>query len=278
MAIGSFFRSGTGAGHSAPLGNADAKFRPIDHSPRDLHFAPGAIGSFAVLALVVAGLGCGGYNFVRSIQTVELTPVVQAPGVVTEAPQPSITISGISSPTDVALPRRPASGDALERLYRPKALDAPILVARDAPIGVINPNTQGALADAAARELVEPNFDAAASVTVLAKLSDMAIFATKESWVRVSAGDGTVVFEKVMQSGDRYDLPQDIAGLKLRTGNAGAIYFAVDGSPYGPVGEQGSVAKNIALSETDVTGTYDVAEIVPDSPLAKAVARLEIAQ
>jgi hypothetical protein len=66
---------------------------------------------------------------------------------------------------------------------------------------------------------------------------EVAIFAVRESWVRVRSADGTVIYEKVMQPGDKYVLPKTEEPPTLRTGYAGGVYFAVNGKTYGPAGE-----------------------------------------
>ena len=64
----------------------------------------------------------------------------------------------------------------------------------------------------------------------------------------------------------------------LRSGNAGAIYFAVNGTAYGPAGEGASVVKNIALSQDALTETYSVANVEQDQALATYVAELQLSQ
>ena len=60
------------------------------------------------------------------------------------------------------------------------------------------------------------------------------------SWVRVRAADGTVIFEGVMDKGDTWDVPATEEPPMLRTGESGALYFAMADGCYGPVGARGS--------------------------------------
>jgi hypothetical protein len=82
------------------------------------------------------------------------------------------------------------------------------------------------------------------------------ILAVRPAWVRVDAADGTVLFEKILDAGERY------AGAALedapvfRTGNSGSIYFVVNGQTYGPAAPGANVVKDIALSPESLTQTY----------------------
>ena len=51
----------------------------------------------------------------------------------------------------------------------------------------------------------------------------------------------------------------------LRIGESGAVYFAVNGTHYGPVGQRGSVTSNLALSVDNLTQAYTVADVAADS-------------
>jgi len=98
---------------------------------------PAAIGSVAVLVALIGGLGYGGYSVLQEVQKVQFAPVEQAPTVISNV-DPLAGGAGIAAPAiddgvDIAAP----SPEALDRLYRPQALDVPVLVARDAPISTL---------------------------------------------------------------------------------------------------------------------------------------------
>ena len=100
---------------------------------------------------------------------------------------------------------------------------------------------------------------------------NLEIFAVRPSWVRVSAADGTVLFEKVMDAGERFALPKLEEAPVLRTGESGAIYFAVNGQAYGPVGARGAVTKNIKLAPEALSTTYAAADLDADRDLANMI-------
>jgi hypothetical protein len=88
----------------------------------------------------------------------------------------------------------------------------------------------------------------------------------------VKAADGTVLFEKILDAGERYVLPKTEAPPLLRAGNAGSVYFAVNGENYGPAGAGPSVVNNVALSVEKLKATYAVADLSADKDLADYVA------
>ena len=61
----------------------------------------------------------------------------------------------------------------------------------------------------------------------------------------------------------------------LRAGNAGSVYFAVNGETYGPAGTGASVVKDVALSVEALTGAYAVADLARDADLARFTAVAE---
>lgn len=65
-------------------------------------------------------------------------------------------------------------------------------------------------------------------------------------------------------------LPATVEPPVLRTGNAGGVYFAVNGQAYGPAGSTGSVVKNIALSVDSVSQTFDAVDLAANDRVAEA--------
>src|SRR6056297_678848 len=117
---------------------------------------PGAIGSTLVLVLLLGGLGYGGYSVLQEVQRVQLAPVDQTPVVLsdldplqtavmpTDTTDDTVEVSDNDTAAGVFTP--PRTTEAFDRLYRPQALDVPVLVARDAPISTLDPNSLGAFA------------------------------------------------------------------------------------------------------------------------------------
>ena len=79
-----------------------------------------------------------------------------------------------------------------------------------------------------------------------------------------------------MSAGDTFDVPQTEEPATLRIGESGAVYFAVNGEHYGPVGARGQVTSNLALSVENLTQSYSVADLSADSDLAEVVRVAEV--
>lgn len=245
---------------------------------------PGAIGSIAVLVALISAIGYGGWAVLQEVQRVQLAPVDQAPGVIAELDPLTGAIPADAPVEDEVLAAAVPGADvqpdpdALDRLYRPQALDVPVLVARDGPIAAIDPRSVGVLANAAPAAAAAsagpgPADPAASPVQVVAADAPaVEIIAARPSWVRVQAADGTVIFEKVLDAGERYAVPATDEPTVLRAGESGAVYFAVNGATFGPAGPNGSVTKDISLTPDALTGRYAAADPAADEDLARAVA------
>ena len=64
----------------------------------------------------------------------------------------------------------------------------------------------------------------------------------------------------------------------LRVGDSGALYMAVNGVPYGPVGSNGAVTSDVALSAQAITTKYAAADPSQNEKLAEYVADALAAQ
>ncbi len=277
-------KAATGAGGrgkqvAAPrMAGEDAIIKPVaPYAPvGDGFFSriePAAIGSLSVMVGLIGLLGYGGWTVLQEIQRVEFAPVEQTPGIVAELDgfQTDAILGGAE---DVASGLTAPSTDALDRLYRPQALEAPVLTARDGPIASLDPRSNGALAQATdswrlAEAPILTEADAPAPpvtptpVIVAEAAPDVVLFAVRPAWVRVASADGTILFEKTLDAGESYVLPVTEEQPLLRAGNSGSLFFNVQGKTYGPAGPGTSVAKNVALGVDAITEVY--AEADPDA-------------
>lgn len=227
---------------------------------------PGALGSLAVLLALIAGLGYGGWSVLQEVQRVQLAPVNEAPSVVAEI-DPLGNVDGKaplvrSAPEPVA---QVASADpSAGRAWQPEALSVPVLVPRDGPIAAIDPRAAptGAADPAVVDQVVAA---VAADETPVQVVADEApgveVVAVCPAWVRVSAADGTVLFEKILDAGERYAVPALQQAPVLRSGNSGAVFFAVADKVYGPAGTGGQVVKNLSLDAAALTGSFALADL-----------------
>lgn len=245
---------------------------------------PVAIGSVAVMVTLVAALGFGGWTVLREVQRVNLTPADQSPSVMAEldpvmagatprsvtSQEPGLRIAAERSEGIV-------QAQGVVRDHRPEALDTPIVISRDGPIAAINPHADAvetsdgnirsaidlALAEAETGQNVQVTSDGPPMVEILA---------VRPSWIRVRASDGTVLFEKVLDAGERYTVPQSETPATLRAGNSGSVYLLVNGEPFGPTAPGAQVVDQIALSPDAVTERFAMADPEGDQALRDFIA------
>lgn len=275
---------------SDPLMGGNTPFVPASESFLS-RIEPGAIGSALVLIALIGGIGYGGWGILRQVQQVQLAPVENTPVVLADldplAQAGRADDETAGGGTEAAGVFQPPREERLSRLYRPKALDVPVMVARDAPISTLDPREVGTLSPAAPsadrdsaialalREAQEVPADAQAVPQVVAyDRPDVQVVAVRPAWVRVLAADGSVIFEGIMNAGDTYDVPATEDPPTLRVGESGAIYFAVNGEHYGPAGARGAVTANLALTPSALTERYRIADLEADRDLMRHVAEL----
>ncbi len=253
-----------------PFTDPNATFIPRGES-LFAHVEPGAIGSIAVLVALIGALGYGGWSVLQEVQRVTIAPIDQAPVVVAEIdPLGNVDADApmVRSAPEADVAAADVQADPLDRLYRPAALDVPVMTSRDGPIAAIDPRgaapvvTADAVADAAPVDPVQ---------VVAADAPPVELLAVRPSWVRVSSADGTVLFETILEAGQRYVVPQLEEPATLRTGNSGSVYFAVNGATYGPAGPGANVVKDVALSPAALTDRYVAADMTGDADLRQYV-------
>jgi hypothetical protein len=251
---------------------------------------PGALGSAAVLLALVMGLGYGAWAVLHDIQRLQIAPVEEAPVPLAQLdPLAGATGGGafdVAQDFDIAVP----SADRLDRLYRPEALDVPVLTPRDGALATLDPDEVGTLGGfesapdrnppqlaglpgATALAPAGSDVATAAPVQVTAAQGDeLVIFAVRPSWIRVSSASGATLFEGTLNRGDSYTVPEAEAAPRLRSGNAGSIFFAVNGVTFGPAGPGATIARDIELSADAITADYAMADAATDPDLPEVAA------
>ncbi|GGA24823.1 helix-turn-helix domain-containing protein [Neptunicoccus cionae] len=255
---------------------ADPIARPrIPMTPQSAGFlsniSPSALGSVLVLALLVGGLGYGSWAVLQEVQRVQFVPVNQTPGVTSEVA--TLPIEPTSQRDNVVAlnPTSDFQTSNLDQLYRPTELEVPQMVARDAPISSFNAGSLGAYADLQIHNVHPPVVEQVEEVAprvVAEGPPPVDVVALKPAWIRVYFDDGSVLFEKILDAGERYRIPSDVDGAKLRAGNAGAVFVMVGDNTYGPVGNRGGVVRDVALGKDNVSETMALATDLFTTPLA----------
>lgn len=182
---------------------------------------------------------------------------------------------GAAADTEISPPPPPAPAPAPVESAQPRPEPAP-QPAAPAPVQTATVETQPQPEPAAPPSIVTEELAAPAlpaeeetaavtqSDTATASAGDAAatapaasgpriiIQATNESWIQVVDANGTVLIEKLMLMGEIYRVPNR-DGLKLNTGNAGALKLIVNGTLIPPLSTQPEVMRNIDLSPQALT-------------------------
>jgi len=269
---------------SDPLMSPSTPFVPASESFL-ARIEPGAIGSALVLLALIGGIGYGGWSVLNEVQRVQVAPIENTPDVLSDLDplQTASRTDNDDGPDGSDSFAAPEAEERLDRLYRPEALDVPVMVARDAPISTLSPAQVGLLRpdlpetdresiDVAVTEAQE---DRPSPQVLETPPAGVRMVAVRPAWVRVRAADGTVIYEGIMNAGDTWDVPATEEPPTLRVGASGAIYFNVEGEHYGPAGPRGSVTSDLALDATGLTEGYDVADLTRDEDLSRYVAELQ---
>lgn len=249
---------------------------------------PRAVGSLAVLVALIAGLGFGGWTVLNEVQRVQVAPVEQTPTVLAEldplaSVTPTDTLARAGAGTGAGVFTPPA--DTLDRLYRPQALDEPVLVARDAPISTLDPTAIGTFAGQAGtapatrgpQRLAELESPQPAVPQVMAdEPQGVMLFAVRPAWVRVRAGDGTVIFEGTMDAGDEYAIPAGVEAPTLQAGMSGSLYFEIDGELFGPAGQGTATVREVSVARADLLDGFAPADFAQDPELKRVVEALPL--
>lgn len=261
-------RARSRAEFAEPLANPSASFIPKAEALWS-RVEPSAVGSIAVLVALLGAIGYGGWSVLQEVQRVQLAPVEEAPEVLAEI-DPLQPAAQPPAPEGQGGEGEVAADGTLDRLYRPQALEVPVLIARDGPIAAIDPDEIGIFAGTG-RSSVEAALEAAVGegVQVIAAADQgVELLAVRPAWVQIEAADGTVLFEKILDAGERYQFaPMDSAAV-FRTGNSGAVYFIVNGQTYGPAAPGANVVKDISLAPESLTQSFALADCSADAELA----------
>lgn len=232
-----------------------------------------AIGSLLVLMMLVTGFGYGGWRVLQEVQRVQFVPINETLDVASNISV--LSNGGIAEDLSPSLTQTPGalsvSTLSLDRLYRPQELDVPNVVLRDGPIAMINPEQQGAFAPSATPLVLNASTQKHSPIAVVQQgPPSVDIVATRPAWVRVylPGPDGSVLFEKILDAGKRYRLPNGLQGSMLKAGNPSAVYFMIGQKYYGPIGTNGGKTREVSLVQSDIETSYQEVLNLFSEPLA----------
>tara|TARA_R110002124_G_scaffold99650_6_gene245810 strand:- start:2470 stop:3621 length:1152 start_codon:yes stop_codon:yes gene_type:complete len=226
--------------------------------------SPSGILSLVILIALILGLGYGGMTVLNEVQRVQFAPVNETPSVIQSV---SILDDQTQAGDNVQTQIVTAFNDAdLQEFYRPTELTVPRLTPREGPISGIDPASFGVFAKPQPMQQIVISTPIQPQVTEVGPPT-VDVVALKPAWVRVFTPNGDILFEKILDSGQRYRLPQNATNAMMRAGNSGSVYVMVGDTMYGPVGKATGVARKVVLDATVVAQTYAVVEDGLDQPL-----------
>ena len=260
-----------------------------------------AVASVATLILLLSGLVYGGWSVLKEIQQVRIIPAELTPITMSQI-DPLAADQQINSKTasfstleTISLGADLETNGSLDKLYRRKVLDMPIMDTREEAIGSLDPNNYGNF------KPVEPILPAKMDLKLNTAISvvpestnkapglplnlpkvledapaQIALFATRDAWVSIKTADGTRLFQNTMKSGDEFVLPTIDSPVTLHAGMSGSIYFAINGKLYGPAGTGAQVIKNIPLSQIELQSRYSLADVNQDPQLLRVAATVAV--
>ncbi len=109
-------------------------------------------------------------------------------------------------------------------------------------------------------------------------IQNFALIASQPSWVRVREASGTIHYERILETGEKYDIPIVDTTLLLRAGNSGSLYFIVNGDLFGPAGTGTRVVKDIELDPQSIRNGFGQLPIASIPEEIAGQAGLKVAQ
>jgi hypothetical protein len=250
-----------------------------------------AAGSVAVLALLVGGLGYGGWTVLQNIQRVQFAPVDELPVAFAE-------VTALDTPVEPELAEpvltelaKPVAATSLAELYRQQEVEVPILAPRDGPIAALDPdrfsppaemrvtpvglNTgearddrelssilaalEASLSSGTREEGAAPDAESAPATPQ----GPLVVVAERAAWVRVYLASGTIIFEQILERGETYSPPEGTSEPMIWAGNSGSVYVRIGDDLHGPLGTGTRAVRDVVLTPAAISERYAQVENVP---------------
>ncbi|MDB4221592.1 DUF4115 domain-containing protein [Amylibacter sp.] len=245
------------------------------------NFSISGLFSLTALLILIFGLGYGGVTVLNEVQKVNLSPLNQLPSIKTNTSTLSNENSFFEKINTNNL--NIASNADLENLYRPSELILPLLTPRDGPISAIDPSSSGVYAQED-KSLIDLEIETSAfKITQAPQVTEkepkaIYVIAQKPAWVRIFESNGNILFENILDTGQRYKVPKSAKSAMLRAGNSGFVYLMIGDDFYGPLGTSTGVAKKVNLQSEMIIENYELAKTNLTFPLNRPINNKVIVQ
>ncbi len=87
----------------------------------------------------------------------------------------------------------------------------------------------------------------------LASATGIALEALSDSWIEITNYDDKPLYTRVLRKGEIYNIPVNLRGQYLTTGNAGGLMLRLNGERSGVLGNQGEVVHDIILDNRNLS-------------------------
>ena len=245
------------------------------------NFSISGLFSLTALLLLIFGLGYGGVTVLNEVQKVNLSPLNQLPSIKTNTSTLSNENSFFEKINTNNL--NIASNADLENLYRPTELILPLLTPRDGPISAIDPSSSGVYSQED-KSLIDLEIETSTfKITQAPQVTEkepkaIYVIAQKPAWVRIFEPNGNILFENILDTGQRYKVPKSAKSAMLRAGNSGFVYLMIGDDFYGPLGTSTGVAKKVNLQSEMIIENYELAKTNLTFPLNRPINNRVIVQ
>ena len=245
------------------------------------NFSISGLFSLTALLILIFGLGYGGVTVLNEVQKVNLSPLNQLPSIKTNTSTLSNENSFFEKINTNNL--NIASNADLENLYRPTELILPLLTPRDGPISAIDPSSSGVYSQED-KSLIDLEIETSTfKITQAPQVTEkepkaIYVIAQKPAWVRIFEPNGNILFENILDTGQRYKVPKSAKSAMLRAGNSGFVYLMIGDDFYGPLGTSTGVAKKVNLQSEMIIENYELAKTNLTFPLNRPINNKVIVQ
>ena len=245
------------------------------------NFSISGLFSLTALLLLIFGLGYGGVTVLNEVQKVNLSPLNQLPSIKTNTSTLSNENSFFEKINTNNL--NIASNADIENLYRPTELILPLLTPRDGPISAIDPSSSGVYAQED-KSLIDLEIETSTfKITQAPQVTEkepkaIYVIAQKPAWVRIFEPNGNILFENILDTGQRYKVPKSAKSAMLRAGNSGFVYLMIGDDFYGPLGTSTGVAKKVNLQSEMIIENYELVKTNLTFPLNRPINNKVIVQ
>lgn len=230
--------------------------------------SPSSLVSVIILVFLLSGLGYGGWVVLQEVQRVQFISINQPPNVVSDlANLPNKSTLSTNNADDLNSEEQ-LQTSSLDQLYRTTEFKVSQTPSANVAISTIKPGSFGAYIEPQTPTIQLPIQDPDTPRVIIESPPPVYVVAIKPSWIRVYLEDGSVLFQKILNAGERYLIPGDVDVPLLRAGNATAVFVMVGNNTYGPVGKESSnVVSGLLLDVENITDNLALVKDIFADPL-----------